>query len=84
MPRSMFTEISTKETLWSKNGKGFKEPGGKHIKNYGQQVMSVRTPEGFVRKSTWRVADVRSPQVPAPRIIQAGNYLLWPRMRCAS
>ena len=39
----------------SKNGKGFKGPGGDNIKNYGQQVMSVRTPEGFVRKSTWQV-----------------------------
>ena len=43
----------------SKSGKGFKEPGGEHIKNCGQQVVSVRTPEGFVRKSTWQVADVR-------------------------
>ena len=61
MPRSMFPEISTEETERSKNGKGFKGPGGEHIKNYGQQVMSVRTPEGFVRKSTWQVADVRRP-----------------------
>ena len=58
MPRSMFPERSTEETERSKNGKGFKGPGGEHIKNYGQQVMSVRTPEGFVRKSTWQVADV--------------------------
>ena len=44
---------TTEETERSKNGKEFKGPGGgKHIKNYGQQVMSVRTPEGFVRKST--------------------------------
>ena len=28
--------------------KGFKGPGGENIKNYGQQIMSVRTPEGFV------------------------------------
>ena len=37
--------------------------------------MSVRTPEGFVRKSTWQVADVRRPLVSASHIIQAGNDL---------
>ena len=52
MPKSMFPEISTKETERSKNEKRFKEPGGGHIKNYGQQVMSVGAPEGVVRKST--------------------------------
>ena len=46
MPRSMFSEIS-KETQRSMNGKGFKGRGGEHIKNNGQQVMSVRTPGGF-------------------------------------
>ena len=46
-----------------------------HIKNYGQQVLSVRTPEGFVRKSTWQVADVRRPLVSASHIIQAENDL---------
>ena len=46
-----------------------------NIKNYGQQVMSVKTPEGFVRKSTWQVADVRRPFVSALHIIQAGNDL---------
>ena len=51
MPKGMFPEISMEETERSKNGKGFKGPGGEHNKNYGQQVMSVRTPEGFVRKS---------------------------------
>ena len=35
----------------------------------------VRTPEGFVRKSTWQVADVRRPLVSASHIIQAGNDL---------
>ena len=49
---SMFPEIPTEETERSKSGKGFKGPGGDHIKNNGQQVMSVRTPEGLVRKST--------------------------------
>ena len=34
-----------------------------YLQNYGQQVMSVRTPEGFVRKSTWQGADVRRPLV---------------------
>ena len=53
MPKSMFPEISAEETERSKNGKGFKGPGGEPIKNYGQQVMSFRTPEGFVRKSMW-------------------------------
>ena len=37
--------------------------------------MSVRTPEGFVRKSAWQVADVRRPLVSASHIIQAGNDL---------
>ena len=47
MPRSMFTEIGIRQTERSKNGKGFKGPGRKNIKNYGQQIMAVRTPEGF-------------------------------------
>ena len=46
-----------------------------HIKHYGQQVMSVRTLEGFVRKSTWQVADVRRPLVSASHIIHAGSDL---------
>ena len=37
--------------------------------------MSVRTLEGFVRKSTWQVADVRRPLVSASHIIQAVNDL---------
>ena len=37
--------------------------------------MSVRTLEGFVRKSTWQVADARRPLVSASHIIQAGNDL---------
>ena len=69
------TEIGIRPTERSKNGKGFKGPGGENIKNYGQQVMSVRTPEGFVRKSTWQVADVRRPLVSASHIIQAGSDL---------
>ena len=32
-------------------------------------------PEGFVRKSTWQVADVRRPLVSASQIIQAGTDL---------
>ena len=75
MPRSMFPEIGIRQTERSKNGKGFKGPEGKNINNYGQQVMSVRTPEGFVRKSTWQVADVRRPLVSASHIIQAGTDL---------
>ena len=75
MPRSMFPEIGIRQTERFKNGKGFKGPGEENIKNYGQQVMSVRTPERFVRKSTWQVADVRRPVVSASHIIQAGNDL---------
>ena len=52
MPRSIFPQISTKETEKSKDGEGFKEPGGAHVKNFAQQGMSVRIPEGIVRKST--------------------------------
>ena len=37
--------------------------------------MSVRTPEGFVRKSTWQVAYVRRPLVSASHIFQAGSDL---------
>ena len=55
--------------------KGSKDQRGENIKNYGQQVMSVRTPEGFVRKSSRQVPDVRRPLVSASHIIQAGNDL---------
>ena len=51
MPRSIF--LRDRHQANTKNGKGFKGPGGENIKNYGQQVMFVRTPEGFVRKGTW-------------------------------
>ena len=51
-----------RQTERSKNGKGFKGPGGENNKNCGQQVMSVRT---MLRKSTWQVADVRRPLVSA-------------------
>ena len=57
------------------NGKGIKGPGGEHNKKYGQQVMSVRTPERFVRKSTWQVADVRRPLRPTSHIFQAESDL---------
>ena len=75
MPRSMFTDIGIRQTERSKNGKGLKGPGGENIKNYGLQIMSARTPEGFGRKSTWQVADVRRLLVSASHIIQAGNDL---------
>ena len=75
MPRSMFPEIGITQTERSKNGKGFKGSGGEHINSYGQQIMSVRTSEGFVRKSTWQVADVRTLPVSVSHIIQAGNDL---------
>ena len=54
MPRSMFPEIGIRQTERSKNGKGFKGPGGENIKNYGQQVMSVRTPEGLCARAHGR------------------------------
>ena len=69
MPRSMFPEIGIRQTERSKNGKRFKGQGEDNIKNYGQHVMSVRTPERFVRKSTWQVADVRRPLVSASHIV---------------
>ena len=76
MPKSLFTEIYIGTTERRKNGKRVqKEPGGKHILNYGQQVVSVRTLKGAVRKSTWEVADVRIPLVSASHIIQAGSDL---------
>ena len=75
MPRSMFPEIGIRQTERSKNGKGIKGPGGENIKNHGQQIMSVRTPEGFVRKNTWQVADMRRSPVSASHLIQAGNDL---------
>ena len=75
LPGSMFPQLGIRQTEKSKNGKGFKGPGGEHIQNCGQQVMSVRTPEGFVRKSTCQFADVRRPRVSATHIIQAGNDL---------
>ena len=77
MPRSMIPEISIRQTEWFKNGKGLKGLGRENMKNFWRQVMSVRTPEGFVRKSTWQVADVRRSLVSASRIIQAGNDLFF-------
>ena len=62
------------ETELSKNGNGFKGPGGEHIKNYGKQASDLLK-DSFVRKSTWQVADVRRPIVSASHIIQAGNDL---------
>ena len=75
MTRNMFPEVGVRQSERSKNGKGFKGSGGENIKNYGQQIMSVSTLEGFERKSTWQVADVRRPLVSASHIIHAGNDL---------
>ena len=51
-----------------------------HIKNYGQQVMCVRTLEGFVRKSTWQVADVRKTTCVRishhPSLACSGGYIM--------
>ena len=74
-PRSMVPQIPSEETEMYKKEKGFKGPGREHTKNYRQQVMSVRTTQGFVRKSTWQVADVGRPLVSTSHIIQAGNDL---------
>ena len=72
MPRGACSpKYSPKKRKGPSMDKGFRGPVGEHIKNYGQQVMSVRTLEGFVRKSTWQV-----PPVSASHIIQAGNALL--------
>ena len=46
-----------------------------HQELAGSKSCPSRTPEGFVRKSTWQVADVRKPLVSASHIIQAGNDL---------
>ena len=81
MPMSMFPEISTGETETSKREKGFKGPGGEHMKNYGQQVMSVRTLERFVRKGTWQVADVRRPPVSASHHPSRGRLVHRGRVR---
>ena len=72
MPESMF-HVSRNKYLQRKR----KDPimGGEHIQNWGRQVMSVRTSEEFVRKSTWWVAAVSRPLVWASHIIQAGNEL---------
>ena len=75
MPRNMFPDISTEETERSQNGKGFKGFGGEHIKNYGQQVMCVTALEGFVRKSSCKVADGRRLLVSASHTVQARNDL---------
>ena len=62
------TEEHVSRNIHRGNGKiqereGFKGLGGGHIKNHGQQVMSVRTLEEVVRKSTLQVADVKTPCV---------------------
>ena len=38
-------------------------------------AKGLRTPEGFVGKSTWQVSDVRRPLVSASHVIHAGNDL---------
>ena len=65
VPKSMFPNISTEETERSKNGYGVQR-----TRRRAQQVLSVRTLEGFVRKCTWQVADVRRLLVSATHIIQ--------------
>ena len=45
-------------------------------RTFGQEVISVRTSEGFVRTSTWQVADVRRFLVSASHVIQARSGLV--------
>ena len=48
--------------------KGFKGPGGEHIKNYGQQVMSVRTAEGYLYarvRGRWQTSEGHWCQLPS-------------------
>ena len=52
---------------------GRREDGGSKVSKL--DWYAVRTPEGFVRKSTWQVADVRRPPVSASHIIQCGSDL---------
>ena len=54
MPRSMFPEIGIRQTERSKSGNSFKLPGGENTKIYGQQVMSVRTPEDLCARAHGR------------------------------
>ena len=70
MSKSMFPGISTEETERSNNGKGFKDSGGKQIKNNGQQVIVVRTPKGFAGNSTW----LRMWEDPLCRHLTASNW----------
>ena len=73
--RSMSSRDRHQAKERSQNGKGFKGPGGENIKYQGQLVMSIRTLERHVRKSTWQVADVGKPLVSVSHIIQTGNVL---------
>ena len=74
--RSMFLEVVVEETELSKSGKGFQGVGGgKHRESRSAGFVSVHT-RGFVRKSTWQVADVGRPLVSASHIIQAGSDAL--------
>ena len=77
MPRSMFPRDGHQANREVQEWKMVQGIRGENIKNYGQQVMSVRTPEGYVRKSTWQVADVRRPLVSASHVIQVGNDLFF-------
>ncbi len=75
MPRAMFPSIPVQSTARSRAGRGFRGLGGEGIANYGQQVMTVKTQEGQVRRTTWQVADVKRPLMSAARMAQAGNEL---------
>ena len=72
MPRSMFPRWGSEVQEWQRV-QGTRE--GEHQELRPESCPSG-PPEGFVRKSTWQVADVRRPLVSASHIIQAGNDLL--------
>ena len=75
LPRSMFPEIPTEETERSKNEKGSQDQEESTLRITGSKSCPSELLEGFVRKSTWQVADVRRPPVSASHFMQARNDL---------
>ena len=75
MPRSMFPEIGIRQTERSKNGKRVQRTRRREHQELWATSHVRQTLEGFARKSTWQVVDVRRPLVSASHVIQAGNDL---------
>ena len=46
------------------------------MKSSWKQVVTVRTPDGFVHQSTWQVADVKRTLVSASDFIPPGDDLI--------